>query len=53
MALVTFVFGSLEGFLFLTNSGVQNSFRRIRPQIRVLEAQSPLCGNLSLTVDQT
>ena len=30
------------------NSGVQNSFPRIRPQIRVPEAQNPLCRPLSL-----
>ena len=33
----------------IRNSGVQNSSRRIRPQIRVLEVQNPLCRNLSLT----
>ena len=30
------------------NSGVQNSFSRIRVQIRVSEVQNPLCRNLSL-----
>ena len=30
------------------NSGVQNSFSRIRAQIRVSEVQNPLCRNLSL-----
>ena len=28
----------------------ENSFPRIRPQIRVLEVRNPLCRNLSLTV---
>ena len=32
------------------NSGVQNSFPKIRPQIRVLEVQNPLRRNLSLHV---
>ena len=30
------------------NSGVQHSFHRIRPQIRVPEVQNPLCTNLPL-----
>ena len=33
------------------NSGVQNLFRRIRPQIRVPEVQNPLSRNLSLRGD--
>ena len=30
------------------NSGIQNSFPRIRPQVRVPEVRNPLCGNVSL-----
>ena len=32
------------------NSGVQNSFSRIRAQIRVSEVQNPLCRNSSLNI---
>ena len=31
------------------NSGLKNSYPRLRPQIRVHEVQNPLCGNLPLT----
>ena len=39
----------LDPRIRVRNSGVQNSFPRIRAQIRVPEAQNPLCRNLSLT----
>ena len=34
------------------NSGLKNSHPRIRPQIRVREVQTPLCGNLPLRIKQ-